>query len=150
MDNSGLEAVVSRTVAELLDSDEAGKIASALAGILPPDISEEDKRELLEKARLDAIEANKPGYGPLDGKIGYLLPDINLKEAVLKELSVMAEADFDEGEHAAAWKQLMAEISGTPEAEFTPGFSVICPDDLVLNISSATVREILEKLGVQV
>lgn len=143
MSETELLLAISKTVANLLDADQAQNIKSALAKIIPGDYSSEQRKQILDEAQVYTIEANRPGYAAIDGKIGYLESGVNLKEAVLDELRTMREADFDASEHAEGWDQLIEEIKNTPDNEFTPGLTINCPDDYVLNIVQHSVAGVL-------
>lgn len=133
---------ISRVVARCADNDDLKNVAAELNPLFPAEYSSKDKEDALEEAIVYALEANQPGY-PVDGQPGILPCDVNLKEAVLREVEVMREADFDNEEHAQAWADLKKSLDASPETDFIDGVSVNCPDDYILSLDRMACAQLL-------
>lgn len=142
-----LSLAISKIVATGLDQAAPAGIAPKLAALFPGDWSAEQKARALAEAVVYSLQAARPGYAG-DGAPGYLSADIDLKAAILNEIDAMMEADFDSGEHAAAWRKLKSDLDASPESEFVNGVSVTCPDDYILTLDRLTCAEALRRQGI--
>lgn len=144
--DSAILLKISEIVATALDTNDPGDLGAALNSVIPDNISRQERAAALEQAYVYSLVCEQPGYDP-DGNPGYLPADADLKQAVLNEIDAMIRADFDRAEHRQTWEKLRESVAATPEAEFTPGVAVNCPDDYLLSLDKTSCSEILKRKG---
>lgn len=138
---------LSEAIARGIDSGDKTDLLTNIKILFNADMSREDKEEALKNTYVYSIAASRPGE-QTDGNPGYLAPSANLKQAILEELSVMKEADFNGDLHAKAWAELIQSINAAPESDFNDGVEVNCPDDYILSLNKLSCLEALEISGI--